>query len=335
MSVSGVALWDGLFVGDEYVKTDGMMAPESMKRRDAIKKAMKVGGMAYVAPTVLATAIPAMTAGAVTGTGGLSIGSVNPNMGPTTGGTVITITGAGFLPGATVTICGVRATGVTVTNSGTITATTPPGAAGTCPVVVTNPGGTGTGTFTFRTITPTGQAFGVNSTALGLVNVQTVGLATLPPGQTITVAGVNVPLVGTMGVITDSALNISNTTPGFVTAQSTATIADANILAGALTATALSAQTTSTSNGTTASSTPAFSGIVTINGMNFNLATVAPNTVVNIPGVATVTLNRVVTNTAGANSTQTVTAISAQLLGLLLNGVTLDIAQATSTVTTT
>ena len=71
-----------------------------------------------------------------------SVISVTPFFGPSGGGTLVTIDGVNFLPGATVTIGGRPATGVTIVDAGTITASTPPGTAGTrVDVTVTNPGG--------------------------------------------------------------------------------------------------------------------------------------------------------------------------------------------------
>ena len=54
-------------------------------------------------------------------------------------GLAVTITGTAFQPGATVTIGGIAATGVTVVNTSTMTATVPNLAPGAAPVVVTNP----------------------------------------------------------------------------------------------------------------------------------------------------------------------------------------------------
>jgi hypothetical protein len=80
-----------------------------------------------------------------------TVSSVSPNSGPTTGGTPITITGTGFVAGATVVIAqgngagtGVdSATNVTVVSPTEITATTGGGAkAGTWGLFVTTPGGT-------------------------------------------------------------------------------------------------------------------------------------------------------------------------------------------------
>jgi hypothetical protein len=67
-----------------------------------------------------------------------SIGSLSANTGPTTGGTTVTITGTGFMPGASVTFGGTPATAVVVTNATSITAITPAHAAGVVDVEVTN-----------------------------------------------------------------------------------------------------------------------------------------------------------------------------------------------------
>lgn len=67
-----------------------------------------------------------------------SVSAVSPAVGPASGGTPITLTGATFLPGATVTIGGASATNVVVVNDTTITCNTPAGTAGPAAVVVTN-----------------------------------------------------------------------------------------------------------------------------------------------------------------------------------------------------
>ncbi len=67
-----------------------------------------------------------------------TVTAITPNSGTANGGTPVTITGTGFLAGATVSLGGTAATGVTVVNSTSITATTPAHAAGTVNVVVTN-----------------------------------------------------------------------------------------------------------------------------------------------------------------------------------------------------
>ncbi len=69
--------------------------------------------------------------------------SIKPNNGFTTGGTPVTITGSGFLAGATVTIGAVAATSVIVVNATSITAVTGAHATGVVDVVVTNSVGGG------------------------------------------------------------------------------------------------------------------------------------------------------------------------------------------------
>ena len=67
-----------------------------------------------------------------------TVSAITPSTGSVTGGTAVTITGTGFLPGASVSLGGTAATGVTVVSAASITATTSPHAAGTVSVVVSN-----------------------------------------------------------------------------------------------------------------------------------------------------------------------------------------------------
>jgi hypothetical protein len=67
------------------------------------------------------------------------VSGVSPNSGPISGGTVVTITGSNFASGGTVTFGGVSATNVIVVSASSITATTPPHAAGAVTVSVSNP----------------------------------------------------------------------------------------------------------------------------------------------------------------------------------------------------
>ena len=67
-----------------------------------------------------------------------TVSAISPTSGTTAGGTPVTITGTGFLAGATVSLGGTAATGVTVVSSTSITATTAAHAAGAVNVVVTN-----------------------------------------------------------------------------------------------------------------------------------------------------------------------------------------------------
>ncbi len=67
--------------------------------------------------------------------------AISPASGSANGGTAVTITGTGFLSGASVKLGTTAATGVTVVSSTSITATTPAHVAGTVNVVVTNSNG--------------------------------------------------------------------------------------------------------------------------------------------------------------------------------------------------
>lgn len=95
----------------------------------------------------------------VSGCGDVLVTQVVPNFGPVAGGTNVTISGAGFLPGLTARFGGTLATNVVVVDEFTITATTPAHAAGAVDVVVRNSNNTQStlaGGFTyFDPITPT------------------------------------------------------------------------------------------------------------------------------------------------------------------------------------
>lgn len=67
-----------------------------------------------------------------------TVGSVSPATGTTAGGRVVAITGANFAAGATVAFGGADSPSVTVNSLTSITATTPPHAAGPVDVMVTN-----------------------------------------------------------------------------------------------------------------------------------------------------------------------------------------------------
>ena len=86
-----------------------------------------------------------------------TVAGVSPNSGTTGGGTSVTITGANFVAGATVTFGGAAATNVNVANASSITATTPAHAAGAVNVVVTNTNGLSgalTGGYTYTSPPP-------------------------------------------------------------------------------------------------------------------------------------------------------------------------------------
>jgi IPT/TIG domain-containing protein/putative pyrroloquinoline-quinone binding quinoprotein len=71
----------------------------------------------------------------------LTAQSISPRWGPTAGATAATILGSGFLGGASVSFGGASASSVSVVSPTKIDVATPPHAAGTFDVVITNPGG--------------------------------------------------------------------------------------------------------------------------------------------------------------------------------------------------
>jgi hypothetical protein len=83
-----------------------------------------------------------------------TVTSVTPDSGSTVGGTPVTITGSGFVAGATVAIGGNEASSVVFVSAGEITAMTPAGAAGPDEVVVTEEGVSSTLGPTYTYIAP-------------------------------------------------------------------------------------------------------------------------------------------------------------------------------------
>lgn len=75
-----------------------------------------------------------------------AIASISPATGPAAGNTLVTIKGANFTPGTTVTFGGTAAGSVTVVDEATLTCRTPAKAAGAVDVVVTNDAGAATRT---------------------------------------------------------------------------------------------------------------------------------------------------------------------------------------------
>jgi hypothetical protein len=93
----------------------------------------------YSAPAPLSASAPwVMQMAVFRGQSAFTVNGISPSSGTTSGGTSVEITGTGFLAGATVSLGGTAATGVTLVSSTSITATTPAHAAGAVNVVVTN-----------------------------------------------------------------------------------------------------------------------------------------------------------------------------------------------------
>ncbi len=140
-----------------------------------------------------------------------TVTSVAPSSGSTAGGTTVTITGTGFAAGASVSVGGTAATGVTVVNATTITAATPAHAVGVVDVVVTNTdgqSGTLANAFTYASAPPTvtSVAPNIGSTAGGTaITITGTGFGA---GATMTVGG-----AAATGVTVVNATTITATTP--------------------------------------------------------------------------------------------------------------------------
>ncbi|HXH47938.1 MAG TPA: IPT/TIG domain-containing protein [Terriglobia bacterium] len=110
-----------------------------------------------------------------------ALNSVSPSSGDTAGGTVVTIAGSNFASGATVSFGGSPASSVSFVSSTQLMATTPPHAAGSVNVAVTNPDGA-------SAMLPAGFTFGTSSLTISSVTPNSGGTA---GGTVVTIAGSN------------------------------------------------------------------------------------------------------------------------------------------------
>ena len=261
--------------------------------------AVRVGGVAATSVTFVSAAqvtarTPAGTAGArdvlitnPNGQGAVRVGgftytststaltatSVSPLTGPTSGGTVITVTGTGFVSGATIAIGGTAATGVTFLSSTQLRATTPAKSAGGYSVVVRNPSGqtantpvgfTYSGTTTAPTLTSVSPASGptAGGTTITLTGTNFVSGATVRVGG---VAATNVAWVGGTRVTartpagTAGAKDVRITNPNGSYANRAGAFTYTTTATGAPTAAGVSPLTGPTSGGT----------LITVTGTNF------------------------------------------------------------------
>lgn len=184
------------------------------------------------------------------------LASVAPSEGLLVGGTPITLSGSGFVVGASVTIGGQPARNVAVTSPTTITAVSPPGVPGGAVVLVTNPGGIITGLatgFTYSatpaasTLTVTGVSPSSGPMAGGtLVTITGQGFSA---GAIVTVGGVPATNV----TVLSSTQMLASTPASSVSGPATVVVTMnnfGNALTGAFTYTA------SATGGTTAPTPP-------------------------------------------------------------------------------
>jgi len=241
---------------------------------------------------------------------GPTVTSVSPNSGPTTGGTSVTITGANFRSGGTVTFGTAPATNVTVVNGTTITATTPAGSAGAATVTVTDPDGQSgslAGGFTFAPVPSVSSVSPNNGPVAGGTSV-TISGTNFVTGATVTFgssAATNVTLV--------NSTTITATTPAGNAGAATVTVTNQGGQSGSLqgafvygspTVSSLSPNSGSTTGGTeviitgtnfASGATVSFGGAAATNVVVANITTVTATTPAGSAGAVTVT----VTNPGG------------------------------------
>ena len=137
-----------------------------------------------------------------TTTGGQpSVASVSPNVGSSVGGTIVSISGSGFVAPATVTFGGVPATLVTVVNSNLITATTPANPVGPVSVLVSGPSGSVGGMtsgFTYELAWPRLTSVSPSTGALTGGTTLTLVGSGFAPGATVTIGGIPAPTVSSV-----------------------------------------------------------------------------------------------------------------------------------------
>jgi streptogramin lyase len=185
----------------------------------AVTPAVQVTGTVAVSLATLAGV--AVLPGAFTYQPVPAVSGVAPGAGPLTGGTAITITGTGFVAGATVAVGGTAATSVVVVNATTITAITPPRAvAGAVSVSVSTPGGTGSrsSAFTYQ-VAPTITQVSPNA-------------GPLAGGTPITVTGTGFTTGASLrigGAVATSVLVVNPTTLTAVTPSGVAGAATASV----------------------------------------------------------------------------------------------------------
>ena len=109
----------------------------------------------------------------ITPTVTMTVSSVAPTAGSTTGGTTITLTGTGFGSDTTVSVGGVAATGVVVANSSSLTAVTPTHVAGAVSIVATSAGRTATAATGFTFVAPSGANLPPAITAMRSIGSRT------------------------------------------------------------------------------------------------------------------------------------------------------------------
>jgi hypothetical protein len=246
--------------------------------------------------------------GGGTGNPAPTVGSISPTSGTASGGTAVTVTGTGFLAGATVSLGGTAATGVSVVSSTKITATTAAHAAGAVNVVVTNTdsqAGSLTGGYTYTSAS--GGSISFVQAATGPTSIQALNSTVAVAYATAQTAGdLNVVAVGwgdttsAVSSVTDSRGNTYTRAVGpTVNAGQQSIYYAKNIAAGANTVTVTFNQ---------AASYPdvrilEYSGLDTTNPLDVTAGAVGTGTAASSGAATTTVANELIfgTGTAGGN----------------------------------
>ncbi len=165
---------------------------------------------------LLLVALTAGVAGVRTGEAAPAptVTAVSPVSGPLVGGTAITITGTGFVAGATDDLGGVAATGVVVVSATSITATTAARAPGAVVVTVKNAdgqGGTISGAFIYLGPPPTLTAIVPATGPTAGATAVTLTGTEFGAGATVTIGG-----VAATSVVAASGVSLTAVTPAGV-----------------------------------------------------------------------------------------------------------------------
>jgi large repetitive protein len=198
-----------------------------------------------------------------------SLTGVAPALGTRGGGTVLALTGTGFLAGATVTIGGAPAVGVVVNSANSITATTPAGTPGNALIVVTNTDGQSTtlsGAFTYQEWPPTvGGVVPIAGGSLGGTSITISGTGFLA-GATARIGGTPATSVVVVNATTITAVTPPHTA-GLVDVVVTNIDTQSGTLPGSFTYNAAPSPTVTSASPTTG--TTGGGTAVTITGTNF------------------------------------------------------------------
>lgn len=182
-----------------------------------------------------------------------TVTAVSPNGGPAAGGTTVTVTGSGFVNGATTVDFGVAAsTNVTVNSSTSLTAISPAGS-GAVDITVTTAGGTsptsatdlfGYGSPTVTALTPNGGPVGggqvVTVTGTGFANGASASFGATPATGVTVLSGTELTAIaparasGSVDVTVTTSGGTSSTSTADLFAYGSATVASVSPEAGPL-----------------------------------------------------------------------------------------------------